>query len=37
MKPDLYQQVALRRDVTDHCLKRGDVAVLVDRVPPLRR
>jgi len=33
MKPDLYQRVALRRDVTDHCLKSGDVAVLVDRVP----
>src|SRR5208337_2600432 len=33
MKPDLYQRVALRRDVTDHWLKSGDVAVLVDRVP----
>ena len=33
MKPDLYQRVALRRDVADHHLMRGDVAVLVDRVP----
>ena len=33
MKPELYQRVALRRDVTDHRLMRGDVAVLVDRVP----
>ena len=33
MKPELYQRVALRRDVADHRLMRGDVAVLVDRVP----
>ena len=33
MKPDLYQRVALRRDVTEHSLRRGDVAVLVDHVP----
>ena len=33
MKPDLYQRVALRRDVTDHRLKSGDVAVLVDESP----
>ncbi len=34
MKPELYQRVALRRDVADHRLMRGDVAVLVDRVVP---
>ena len=33
MKPELYQRVALRRDVADHRLMRGDVAVLVDRIP----
>ena len=36
MKPELYQRVALRRDVADHRLNRlmrGDVAVLVDSVP----
>lgn len=33
MKPDLYERVALRLDVTEHRLKKGDVAVLVDRVP----
>ena len=33
MKLDLYQRVALRRDVADHKLRKGDVAVLVDRVP----
>ena len=33
LKPELYQRVALRRDVADHRLMRGDVAVLVDRVP----
>ncbi len=33
VKPDLYQRVALRLDVTEHGLKKGDVEVLVDRVP----
>jgi len=31
--PKLYQRVALRRDVVEHGLRRGDVAVVVDRVP----
>ena len=30
---ELYQNVALTRDISEHGLKRGDVAVLVDRVP----
>ncbi len=29
---ELYQRVSLRRDLDDHCLKSGDVAVLIDRV-----
>ena len=33
MKPDLYPRVALRRDLDEHHLKKGDVAMLVDRVP----
>lgn len=33
MKLDLYQRVALRRDVAEKRLRKGDVAVLVDRVP----
>jgi Domain of unknown function (DUF4926) len=33
MKPALYQQVALRRDLHEHQLMRGDVATLIDRVP----
>jgi hypothetical protein len=33
MTPDLYQRVALRRDLDEHRLKAGDVAVLIDRVP----
>ena len=33
MKPELYERVALRLDVAEHRLKKGDVAVLVDRVP----
>jgi len=28
----LYRHVSLRRDLPEHGLKRGDVAVLVDRV-----
>ena len=33
MRPELYERVALRRDVTEHSLKKGDVALLIDRVP----
>ncbi len=33
MSQPLYQHVALLRDVKEHHLKRGDVAMLVDRVP----
>jgi Domain of unknown function (DUF4926) len=33
MTPELYQRVALRRDLDEHRLKAGDVAVLIDRVP----
>ncbi|MGC8641132.1 MAG: DUF4926 domain-containing protein [Isosphaeraceae bacterium] len=30
---ELYQRIALCRDVNEHGLKKGDVAVLLDRVP----
>jgi hypothetical protein len=33
VRPELYERVALRRDVTEHSLKKGDVALLIDRVP----
>ena len=33
MKLALYQRVALRRDLSEHPFRRGDVACLVDRVP----
>ena len=33
MTPELYERVALRRDLNEHFLKKGDVAVLIDRVP----
>jgi hypothetical protein len=33
MKSELCPHVALRLDITEHGLKKGDVAVLVDRVP----
>lgn len=33
MKLPLYQYVALRRDLGEHHLKKGDVAMLVDYVP----
>ena len=33
MSLPLYERVALRRDVPEHDLKRGDVAVLIDSVP----
>ncbi len=32
-KPALYQRVALARDLEEHSLKRGDVAMVVDLVP----
>ena len=33
MNFELYQSVALRRDLPEHNLKKGDVATLIDRVP----
>jgi hypothetical protein len=33
MNRSLHHRVALRRDLPEHNLKRGDVAVLVDYVP----
>ncbi len=33
MSLDLYERVVLRRDVAEYQLRRGDVAVLADRVP----
>ncbi|MFI0609604.1 MAG: DUF4926 domain-containing protein [Anaerolineae bacterium] len=30
---ELFQTVALTRDLPEHDLKRGDTAVLIDRVP----
>jgi hypothetical protein len=33
MMPELYQEVALTRDLPDHHLRAGDIALLVDRVP----
>ncbi len=33
MKHQLYDRVALSRDIPNHGLKRGDVATLVDVVP----
>ncbi len=33
MAPELYERVALRRDVVEYSLRKGDVALLVDRVP----
>ena len=32
MKPDLYSEVALTRDVPEHRLKRGDMATVVEYV-----
>ena len=32
-KPSLYERVALKRDLEQFRLKRGDVATLVDYVP----
>ena len=33
MKPELYKEVALTRDIPTENLKKGDVALLVDYVP----
>ncbi|GAB4188597.1 MAG: hypothetical protein Fur006_29150 [Coleofasciculaceae cyanobacterium] len=33
MSLELYQSVALRRDLPEHNLKKGDVATLIDRIP----
>lgn len=33
MSLSLYQRVALRRDLPEHNLRRGDVATLLDFVP----
>lgn len=33
MSLPLYERVALKRDLPEHDLRRGDVAVLVDYVP----
>jgi hypothetical protein len=33
MSVSLYQRVALRRDLPEHNLRRGDVATLLDYVP----
>jgi hypothetical protein len=33
MKPELYREVALTRDIPAENLRKGDVAVLVDIVP----
>ena len=33
MSLPLYERVALKRDIPEHDLRRGDVAVLVDHVP----
>jgi hypothetical protein len=33
MRFPLYQRVALKRDLPEHGLKKGDVAVVVDYVP----
>jgi Domain of unknown function (DUF4926) len=30
---ELFERVALRRDIDEYGLRRGDVATLVDRVP----
>lgn len=32
-RPELYERVALVRDVPEHGLRRGDVATVVDVVP----
>jgi hypothetical protein len=32
-RPNLYERVAITRDIVEYGLKRGDVATLVDHVP----
>lgn len=34
MKPELYKEVALTRDIPPENLKEGDVAVVVDYISP---
>jgi hypothetical protein len=34
MKIELYSQVALSQDIPDHNLKKGDVATIVEQIPP---
>ena len=33
MKIDLFKRVALRRDVPEHGLRKGDVATIVEHLP----
>lgn len=33
MKPDLYTEVMLTRDIPAHNLQRGDIATLIDYIP----
>ncbi len=33
MRLPLYERVTLKRDLPEHDLRRGDVAILVDSVP----
>ena len=33
MRIPLYERVALSRDIEEHALRKGDIAVLVDYVP----
>lgn len=33
MKPELYKEIALTRDIPAENLKKGDVAIVVDYVP----
>jgi hypothetical protein len=34
MTIELYTQVALARDLPEHSLRRGDVATVVEKLPP---
>ncbi|WP_254565613.1 DUF4926 domain-containing protein [Oscillatoria sp. HE19RPO] len=33
MKPELYQEIALKQDCLEFNLQRGDIATLIDYVP----
>lgn len=33
MKPEIYQRIALSKDIPEHHLKRGDIATLIEYVP----